>query len=307
MMTDTHTATTPAQALDATRLPAGMRLGPVHLTVTDLDRSIRFYEDSIGLRVQHRAGDTVTLGTGSEPALVLVEEPSATRAGRHTGLYHVALLYPSRLELARVTRRLAELRTPVEGASDHHTHEALYLPDPDGNGLELAADRPRDQWPKQGELNWNGRPDPLDVHALLELVADEPVQERAGDGLVVGHLHMHVRDVDEAVAFYRDVLGLDEMMRIPTAAFMAAGGYHHHLGLNTWRGEGIPPAPATAVGLRHWTIELPTEADVATVAARASAAGARSEQRADGLLLTDPSGIPVLLRAAGGAAADGPA
>ena len=127
-------------------LPPDLRLGPTHLTVTDLDRSVRFYEDAIGL-VEHRREDGLAaLGAGSEDLLVLVEQPQARRAGRHAGLYHVALLHPSRTELARAAQRLLATRTPISGASDHGISEAIYLPDPDGNGLELAADRPRERW-----------------------------------------------------------------------------------------------------------------------------------------------------------------
>src|SRR5688500_16699699 len=131
-------------------LPATLRLGAAHLTVSDLDRSVGFYQDALGLR-QHRRDDAVAaLGTGGEDLLVLHEEPGARPAGRHAGLYHFALLYPTREELARAVQRLAVTRTPISGASDHGVSEAIYLPDPDGNGIELYADRPRDAWPPPG-------------------------------------------------------------------------------------------------------------------------------------------------------------
>src|SRR4051812_21768782 len=173
--------------------PGGMhpalRLGPVQLTVTDLDRSVGFYQDAIGLRQHSRDGDVAALGSGREDLVVLHESPFARPAGRHAGLYHVALLYGSREELARATERLAATRVPVQGASDHGTHEAIYLPDPDGNGLELAADRPRSEWP---ELRYLRGPDPLDLRDLLATVEGQEVRRQADENLRVGHVHLHV-------------------------------------------------------------------------------------------------------------------
>src|ERR1700754_3332925 len=157
----------------APTLAATTRLGATHLTVSDLDRSLRFYQDAIGLRGHSHGDGRAALGAGGEDVLVLVEEPGALRAGRHAGLYHVALLYPSREELAFAVARLIRTRTPVEGMSDHGTHEAIYLPDPDGNGLELAADREKTTWPK--DLGYAGGPAPLDFKALLDTVAGEDV------------------------------------------------------------------------------------------------------------------------------------
>ncbi len=265
-------------------LPAALRLGAVHLTVTDLDRSIGFYQDAIGLRVHRREDAAAALGAGREDLLVLHEEPSARRAGRYAGLYHFALLHPSREELARAVVRLAATRTRIEGASDHGISEAIYLPDPDGNGIELAADKPRGEWPE----GWDGRPEPLDMDGLLGLVAGEPPVRHADPGLVVGHLHLHVGDVERGLAFYRDVLGFDVITLMPSAAFVSAGGYHHHLGFNVWRGQGVAPAPADAVGLREWTVVLPKPADVAAVRRRLDAAGVPVEDGGDGFLTRDP-------------------
>ena len=266
-------------------LPAALRLAAVHLTVTDLDRSIGFYQDAIGLRLHHRDDSTAAMGAGEEDLVVLHESPFARPAGRHAGLYHFALLYPSREELARALMRLAATHTRIEGASDHGISEAIYLPDPDGNGIELAADRPRATWPEGGDM----RPDPLDMHALLALVAGEEVQRHAGPGLVVGHLHLHVGDIEQGLAFYRDVLGFEVQTLMPSAAFVSAGGYHHHLGFNIWRGPHVPPAPTGTVGLREWTVALPQADDVAAVTARLTAAGIPHE---DGLA-ADPWGNAV--------------
>ncbi len=233
-----------------------MHLGPVHLIVSQLDRSVAFYQDAVGLQVHRHDLHEAALGAGGDDLLVLREQPGARPAGRHAGLYHVALLFPSREELARALQRLAVTRTPIEGASDHGVSEAIYLPDPDGNGLELYADRPRDQWPAPGAGERVGMyTRALDLHALLDLVADEPPRRHAGPGLTVGHVHLHVSDLDAAVAFYARELGLDVMTTMGgVAAFLSWGGYHHHLGLNTWRGVGIPPKPADAVGLDHFTV-----------------------------------------------------
>ena len=269
-------------------LPAALRLGPAHLTVADLDRSVAWYQRALGLRVHRHEPTEAALGAGAEDVVVLHEDVAARPAGRHAGLYHVALLLPTREELARATVRLAHTRTPVQGASDHGTHEALYLADPDGNGLELAADRPRTQWPTPEEEFSRGGPAPLDVDSLLATVADEPPAERVGPGLTVGHVHLHVGDVGEALAFYRDVVGFEVWAQLPSAAFVSAGGYHHHLAFNVWRGPGVPKAPEGAIGLRHWTVVLPGRADVAAVRARLEAAGLPAEADGDGFVTRDP-------------------
>ena len=269
---------------------AQLRLGPVHLTVTDLDRSVGFYQDAIGLRQHSRDGDVAALGAGREDLLVLHEAPFAMPAGRHAGLYHVALLHPSREELARALVRLANTRTYIEGASDHGISEAIYLPDPDGNGLELAADRPREAWPADwGDL----RPQPLDMHGLIGLVATEEPKREADPGLTVGHLHLYVGDVEVGLAFYRDVLGFELQALLPSAAFVSAGGYHHHLGFNVWRGTGVPPAPPGTVGLREWTAVLPQDS-LDEALARLDAAGVPR----DGELTLDPWGNAIRFVAA---------
>jgi catechol 2,3-dioxygenase len=276
-------------------LPDTLRLGAVELTVTDLDRSVDFYEHAIGLQLRSRDGDRAALGAGGEDLLVLVEDPDAQRAGRHSGLYHFALLMPSRLELARAAARLAITRTRISGASDHGISEAIYLPDPDGNGIELAADRGRERWGDLSDPTAIGGPEPLDLASLMSLVENEEPHAHADAGTTVGHLHLHVGDMERGLAFYRDVIGFDVMTLLDSAAFVSAGGYHHHLGFNIWRGRGAPPVPAGVVGLRHWTVVLPA-ADVAAVRERVIAAGAPYEDTPDGLLVRDPWGIALLVR-----------
>ncbi|MBJ7472679.1 MAG: VOC family protein, partial [Solirubrobacteraceae bacterium] len=267
-----------AQAGAAALLPAQTRLGAVHLTVTDLATSVPFYENVVGLSEQWRgrtAADepAVALGSeGNEPVVVLVESPTAAPPRRTSGLYHVALRYP-RQELAHLVRRLSETRTPVQGASDHGTHEAIYLPDPDGNGLELEADRPRDQWPTSMlEEFAGGGPAPLDVEALVSISAAEATRERSA-GVDMGHLHLHVGSVADAEAFYRDVVGFSLIAAMPTAIFMSAGGYHHHLGANVWNGVGAPPAQLGSVGMRRWSVVVPEADDLAALGERIQRAG----------------------------------
>jgi catechol 2,3-dioxygenase len=274
----------------APTLPATLRLGPTHLEISDLDGSIAFYERSLGLQVHDRDGDSATMGAGGEDLLVLVEDRDATLGGRHAGLYHFALLFDSREELARAVVRLAETRTRIEGASDHGVSEAIYLRDPDDNGIELYVDRPRSQWPAPRH------PDELvamytialDVQALLKTVEGEPSRAFASNGLRTGHLHLHVGDVERGLAFYRDVLGFEVMVNLGSAAFVSAGGYHHHLGFNVWLGADVKPRPDHAAGLRHWTVLLNSADEVAAVRGRVEAAGLPVESREGGFLARDP-------------------
>ncbi len=290
-----HKSPTHARAAESPTLPATLRLGAVHLTVSNLGRTVAFYEDAIGLRLHRREDGVAAMGAGKEDLLVLYEEPMAQRAGRHAGLYHYALLFPSREELARTALRLAATNTRIQGASDHGTHEAIYLPDPDGNGIELAADRPREAWPDLANPDWGDGPRPLDMDALLATVAGEELRSEAGAGLAVGHVHLHVGDLERGVAFYHDVLGFELRTFLPgQAAFVSAGGYHHHLGFNVWRGEGVPPAPAGRVGLRHWTVVLDDPKEVAAVRERVEAAGIEAQEAKGGFLVRDPWGIAVV-------------
>jgi catechol 2,3-dioxygenase len=263
-------------------LPASLQLGPVHLYVRDRARAVEWYRTALGLDLDER-----------DDVVVLHEDPEARPGGRHAGLYHYALLYPSREALARVVIRLAETSTPIQGASDHETHEAIYLPDADGNGIELAADRPREQWPDG--LGYGGGPKPLDVRALLATVESAPDGRDLAEGLRVGHMHLHVGDVAEGIAFYCDVIGFELQANLGTAAFVSAGGYHHHLGFNVWQGQGVGPAPPHTAGLEHWTIELPSDEDVAAVRQRVEASGRRVEPADGGFLVRDPWDIPLLV------------
>jgi catechol 2,3-dioxygenase len=279
------------------RLPAATRLGAVELRVTDVERSVAFYTESIGLREHRREDASVALGAGAEDLLVLVGSPAARPAGRHAGLYHVALLYPTREDLAVAALRLASTRTRIQGAADHETHEAIYLADPDGNGLELAADRARELWPDVGDESlYAGGPRPLDLDGLLSLAGGGQLPPNAARGLRVGHVHLHVADTEAALAFYSRLVGFEKVVQLgDSAAFVSAGGYHHHLAFNVWRGVGVPAAPAGAVGLVRWTVHVPREGDVGAVRARLDRAGVPYERRGAALLVRDPSGNAMLL------------
>jgi catechol 2,3-dioxygenase len=291
----TSTSTSPT-GTGAPSLPATLRLGAVDLTVSDLDQSIDFYVESLGLTVQRRSDGVAALGAGGEALIVLHEHPGAQRAGRQAGIYHLALVHSTRQELAHTALRLAATRTAIRGASDHGTHEAIYLPDPDGNEIELYWDRARDQWPDLS-TGYAGGPAALDLAGLVRLVIEEQPKRQVDPGLTMGHMHLHVGDMEQGIAFYRDVLGFELQTRMPTVAFVSAGGYHHHVAFNVWRGTGVPPTPEGTVGLRHWTVVLAGTDELAAVRERVAAAGIAIEERADGFVVRDPWQIAVLFSA----------
>ena len=226
--------------------------GAVALIVTDLDRSLRYYEHNIGLRVRRQEGRTAWLGVDGRDLLQLSELRGARPVQRgHTGLYHFAILTPSRFELSRTLHHLVATDTSIDGASDHGVSEALYLTDPDGHGIEIYRDRPRAEWPKPGG-RLNMTVDPLDARGLLaETVGGNQAWAGLHRDTVIGHVHLHVADLRDAEQFYVGALGMDLMQRFGNQAlFVAAGGYHHHLGLNVWAGWARRRRRAT---LRGWT------------------------------------------------------
>jgi catechol 2,3-dioxygenase len=235
-----------------------LSIGSVALAVGDVPRSVDFYERVLGLGVVLREEDRAGLGGSAEhPLLELtgIEEPVLAPPAR-TGLFHVAWLHPSRAALADTVRRVARTRWPIDGASDHGVSEALYLSDPDGLGIEIYADRPRAQWDRPpGGHGVNMVTLPLDIEDLLAQSGAEPAEEMpAAAG--VGHVHLKVSEVPRANAFYRDALGFEEQAELPSAAFLSAGGYHHHVGLNSWQSRGEGPPADSAPGLRRVEFEL---------------------------------------------------
>lgn len=281
-------------------IPPQTQIGCVHLTVRDIARQVEYYERSIGLRARSRDG-AVQLGAGGEALLTLWENPQAIRSRRTTGLFHFAILLPSRPSLARTLAHLIQTKTPIAGASDHGVSEALYLSDPEGNGIEIYRDRPREEWPREGD-GYRMTVDPLDGERLLAEAGGAP--DRGGElppETRMGHIHLHVRAIDEAREFYVGVLGFQETARMGTSAlFVSAGGYHHHVGLNTWNGVGAPAPPAGSQGLRRYEVLLPDETEIERVASRLRGAGITMERGDEGLETADPSGNRIMLRRGSG-------
>jgi catechol 2,3-dioxygenase len=274
----------------------GTAIGAVHLTIANLDRSVAFYQTRLGFRVHHRDDRVARLGAGGADLLVLNQCETAPRVRGTTGLYHFAVLVPSRADLAGSLRRLADTETVMQGFADHGVSEALYLADPDGNGIEIYRDRPRDEWPVvAGRLSMYA--EPLEVDGLLSL-ADSGSWTGLRPGTVIGHVHLHVSRLSDAERFYVGVLGFAVMQRYgPGALFVSAGGYHHHIGLNTWAGVGAPPPSPGAIGLRHFVVRLPSRQALADVIDRAQAAGLPLEEIESGIRIDDPARNAVLLRA----------
>jgi catechol 2,3-dioxygenase len=257
----------------------------VHLTVADLDQSLAYYETQIGLRVRARQNGVAQLGTGGEDLLVLSEEPGAEPADGYSGLFHFALLVPERTDLARWLAHAARDRVALSGLSDHFVSEAIYLRDPDHHGIEIYADRPRELW--EGQVGMRLTTEPLDTNDLLATLEDPIAESFDGlaSGTVMGHVHLCVADVERTVEYYRDVVGFGLMAQLgDQAAFLSAGGYHHHLGGNTWQSAGRPYAPEGYARLTQMTIVLPNEASREALA-----------ERVGGTEVRDPSGIPVAL------------
>ncbi len=225
--------------------------------------------------------------------LALTSSPTAPHVSGTTGLYHFAVLVPSRAHLARALRRLVDTGTPLEGAADHGVSEAVYLGDPDGNGIEIYRDRPRAEWPVvNGRLHMGV--DALDLDGLLdESRLGQPFE--LASGTTIGHVHLRVSDLTAARQFYVDVLGFELMQRYGSSAlFVSAGGYHHHIGLNTWAGVGAPPPPAGAIGLRHFTVNLPDRTALDLVATCLHDAGIPVETVGEFILTKDPSSNAIL-------------
>lgn len=281
------------------RLPEGTRLGPVSIQVADLERSLEFYGSVLGLRVLEHGGARATLGPEQQDRVLieLVERPGARPAGGtgRLGLFHFAILLPDRAALGRLVRHLMQSGIHP-GAADHLVSEAFYLNDPDGHGIEVYADRPRSAWRRVGRELMIAT-DPVDLAAVLR-AGGEATWTGMPAGTVIGHVHLHVGDLDEAADFYAEGLGLDlTTWSYPGALFLGAGGYHHHLGTNTWAGPGARPPEDDAARLLAWTIELPDTNELESVRAQLDRRGHPVEGRGAGELLTrDPWGTTVRLR-----------
>ncbi len=273
----------------------GTTIGAVHLTISDLHRSVRFYGAHLGFVVHRQDDRTAWLGAGGPDLLILTQDEHAPRARATTGLYHLAILVPSRADLARSFRLLVQTGSVLQGAADHGVSEALYLADLDGNGIEVYRDRPRADWPQlAGHLQMGV--EPLDLETLLSEAGETDSGAGLAPGTVIGHVHLQVSQIAEAEAFYVGILGFELTLRYGRgASFVAAGGYHHHLGLNTWAGVGAPPSPPGALGLRYFVVSLPSDAALAAVVDRVRAAGASVEPFGGGMLIHDPSRNAIVL------------
>ena len=285
----------------ATRsLPPDTSLGPVRLNAGDAGPLAAFYEQTVGLRPLGTSNGVAALGAEEgKPLVELVPTPDAPlRRPGTTGLFHLAILVPSRLELARALRRVSESGWRLTGASDHLVSEALYLRDPEGNGIEIYRDRDREEWRRVGgEIEMDTLP--LDLEGVLSELAGEDARPGAmPPGTRIGHVHLNVADIPASEAFYRDALGFDVTVRsYPGALFVSAGGYHHHVGLNTWFGEGAPPPPPGARGLECFEVVLPRAADLEATERRLAGQGVETHRTDEGVLTADPSGNRMLLSA----------
>jgi catechol 2,3-dioxygenase len=290
-------------------------VGHVSLTVANLENQLEFYQNAMGFKLHWREGKSAALGTGERELLRLTEEANLKKYRGVTGLYHFAVLFPNRRELAIAMARLFALKVR-NSPTDHVMTKTTYLDDPEGNGIELYCESPEDgSWTmKDGKYEtrwadgrWSDGREPLDVDALFKHLEDDPStssgQARLDSPIPpetkMGHIHLHVRDIPEALDFYHGVLGFDIMGHAKEfhMAFVSAGGYHHHIGLNTWQGEGAPPPPADAVGLRHFTVDLPDQKALDEVITRVDKAGISSNKIDEGILVHDPSQNEVVLRA----------
>lgn len=266
------------------------RIGRVHLAVADLERSLEFYRDVLGLEVEESDGEARLSADGGE-LVVLKESPGAKpRPEGTTGLYHYAILLPDRPSLGRVLKRISSEGYPLWGASDHLVSEALYLDDPDGNGIEIYRDRPRGEWRRTPDNNLEMATLRMNVREVLDS-GEGGEWSGPPSGTTIGHMHLHVGDLEKAEEFYSGVLGLDVMARYAGAAsFLSAGGYHHHVGVNIWAGKDAPPAPEGTAGLQSFEFVVPDTEELEKVTTRLFEANVPYEKDGDTISLRDPWG-----------------
>lgn len=276
---------------DSPSLPPETRLGRTALSVHDLDATTEFYRTVVGLAVLERNAETATLGVDGTPLVVLRRDPDASPRGRdQAGLFHNAFLVPSRGALGAALERIREHWT-LDGASDHDVSEALYLSDPEGNGVEIYRDRLREEWPRSPDGGVAMATRPLD---LDDVAAESDGGPTAPAGTSLGHVHLEVTSVPTAREFYVETLGFDVRMDAGSALFVAADGYHHHLGLNAWNGRS---SPASGRGLAWFEVVVPTEAALRAVRERLTDAGVPADERDGGIETGDPDGMRIRIRA----------
>ncbi|EHS55596.1 VOC family protein [Paenibacillus sp. Aloe-11] len=272
-------------------------IGQVSLKVSNLERSIRFYTEVVGFHLLRQTADTAELTVdGEHPLLTLKYIENAVILPRQSaaGLYHFAILLPNRVALGLSLRNLLAHEIEI-GQGDHDVSEALYIHDPDHNGIEIYADRPREQWKKDANGFYIMGTDPVDAEGLVAISENIPWQGLP-QGTVIGHVHFHVSNLLKAQQFYCDVLGFDITSRYGSSAmFISAGGYHHHMGLNIWAGEGAPPAPENAAGLDYFELIVPDQKELDAIVARLAAAGYAVQERDGAKYVADPFRINIKL------------
>jgi catechol 2,3-dioxygenase len=271
-------------------------VGQVDLKVQDLQRSLSFYEEVIGFKVLVQTENSAKLTADGKTALLSIEQPADVipKQGRTAGLYHFALLLPARADLGRVLNHLLKAGYPLQGASDHLVSEAIYLADPDGNGIEIYSDRPASEW------DWNGETvmmatDAMDAKSVLAEGLNGS-WDGLPEGTVMGHIHLHVSELSKSEEFYTKGLGFEVVCRYGSQAlFISSGRYHHHIGLNTWNGVGAPIPPANSVGIESYTLMLPNEDSLKQIIAQLKTVGADVTEETGAFATSDPSGNRIIL------------
>jgi catechol 2,3-dioxygenase len=286
------------------RLPPSAHVGGIHLRVSDLKRSTHFYGDLVGFRVIENSNAMATLGGAVDhnAVITLTESAARPRASRSAGLFHVAFRYAGRKELATALWRFLKHRYPIDGAADHLVSDAIYLEDPDGNGVELYCDHPRDTWARHGDQLAMST-EPLDVEALLaeSSGADEGESDGEKGRVEIGHVHLQVTDLVPSERFYHELLGFDVTQRtFPGALFLSAGGYHHHIGVNTWSTRGGGPADQESLGLISFMINIGDPDALRELRARIEVSGnivnvSHSTSSTDPVTVLDPDRIGIQL------------
>ena len=273
----------------ANRTP--LRIGTVGMAVRNLELLTAYYRDMLGLTVLERTKDSVRLGAGGVALLELNHKPDALpHDPREAGLYHTAFLMPTRADHARWITHVAKNRVPITGASDHGVSEAFYLDDPEGNGIEVYNDRPRERWRYEGEMIVM-QTEPLDIEAIVrEIDPATAIYTGAPEGLRIGHIHLRVGNVGKAEEFYRGAVGLDVLRRRGGATFMSSGGYHHHVGANVWHSNGAGMRNDKRAGLAWFAIEVADAGALDALSKRLSAAGASISAIPGGFATADPWG-----------------
>ncbi|GCE14473.1 VOC family protein [Tengunoibacter tsumagoiensis] len=279
-----------ANTQNTSLLPDNTLIGLATLTVADLTKQVEFYTTIIGCNILARTEQSVILGAGKTPLIILTQDPEAfPRPLPTTGLYHIAIRVPTRANLGYMLQHFIDTGYPLGGASDHLVSEALYLSDPEGNGLEIYRDRPRATWPRSNEGGVQMGSEHLDANGILAAGRSEQLDWHGlPEGTDIGHMHLQIAELNQAETFYCTILGFSLMQRWHGALFVSAGGYHHHLGLNTWQSRGASPAPAHATGLRLFTLTVPDEQALAQLEERLRAAQTAFTRNGTGITVSDP-------------------